>query len=287
MSFCNKDCNECTYKEALSCDGCLKGPGTWSRNDCEIAACARDKGHENCGTCEFSTSCGKLMEKDRMPQNRLDKIRRESENTERLSKKAAFLGKWMRRLFWLVIPMVLSIILGTNTVQNLSYTLYAVGVVLNIFCFLAYGILLLKMAPEEEKYKTAGICRIAVGAVGVLSIFITGNIAVTLMSIVSFIFSVTGEYNEYKGHAAALSGIDNELSEKWEKLWKWYIGMFIAIAVSLVIMLLMAILGLIILLVSLIGILVVSVIKLVYIYSSAESLNNYAALYAPKSIEMK
>lgn len=276
MTFCNKNCDECTYRQELSCEGCTKGPGTWLKNDCEIAACARDKGHENCGTCEFSTSCGKLMEKDRMPQNRLDKMKREKQNREMLSSRAELLGKWMRRLFLLVIPMVLSAVLSSNTVRSMLPGVYNFGSILNVLIFLLYGIFLLKMSPEEGRYKTAGMCRIVVSIIGAISIFIASDTTVMLIGAVTFIFSITGEHNEYKGHSAVLKDIDDDLSEKWEKLWKWYIGMLIAVVAGMVVMFLMAVLGIIVLLVALIGLIVVSLVKIVYIYHSADALNTYA-----------
>ena len=43
--------------------------------------------------------------------------------------------------------------------------------------------------------------------------------------------ALIGEYNEYRGHAAVLMGVDIILSEKWRSLWRWYIGMF-AVAIG-------------------------------------------------------
>ena len=58
-TYCGKNCNECTLKEELNCPGCLAGPGAMG-GGCELAACCRTKGHENCSTCGFRVNCEKL-----------------------------------------------------------------------------------------------------------------------------------------------------------------------------------------------------------------------------------
>ena len=80
---------------------------------------------------------------------------------------------------------------------------------------------------------------------------------------------MVGEYQEYMGHSELLWDVDVELSDKWHKLWKWYIGCFLALLASIVVILLSPILGLLVTLAAAIGILVVLIVKLVYLYRTA------------------
>lgn len=276
MTFCGKNCDECAYKKENTCPGCMEGPGRRYSDDCEIASCAREKGHDMCENCTFKNRCGKLLKKDGMAEERIRRRDREVQKKEMMIKKAEFLGPWMKRLFWLVIPMAVSVVLTMDTVKNISYTAYEVGSLLNIITFLVYGIFLLKMSREEEYYKKAGIFRIITAAASILSYFMSLNGLIIITALVTFVITILGEYNEYYGHSAVLKGIDDELSENWKKLWKWYIGMFIAVAASVLLIFILSMLGAFIILASIIGIIVVSIVKIVYVYKSADALKRFA-----------
>lgn len=59
-TYCGKLCEDCQFKDNLQCPGCKTGPGKTWMTECELAKCCMDKGHQNCTTCSYSTSCGKL-----------------------------------------------------------------------------------------------------------------------------------------------------------------------------------------------------------------------------------
>ena len=98
-----------------------------------------------------------------------------------------------------------------------------------------YNFVLLKISSAERHYRTAGDLRDG---------FRNSYATDTLLSRqrrqcgVDDVFGFPGsscssdrEYNEYRGHAAVLMGVDIILSEKWRSLWRWYIGMF-AVAIG-------------------------------------------------------
>ena len=76
-------------------------------------------------------------------------------------------------------------------------------------------------------------------------------------------------------HSEVLSGDDNELSEKLEVLWKWYIGLFLGMFRCIIVMLIISILGAIAILGCAIGTIVVSILKLVYLYRTAKIFREY------------
>ena len=84
-----------------------------------------------------------------------------------------------------------------------------------------------------------------------------------------------GEYNEYMTHSAVLMGLDDDLSSKWETLWKWYIGLFLGIIGCIVVMLIFPLLGALAVFGAIIGVAVVSILKLVYLYRTAKVFREY------------
>ena len=78
-------------------------------------------------------------------------------------------------------------------------------------------------------------------------------------------------------HSAVLSGVDNELSQKWEVLWKWYIALLQGTFGCLFVALILPILGAIAALGCSVGSIVVGILKLVYLYRTAKEFREYPA----------
>lgn len=202
------------------------------------------------------------------------------DNNEMLREKCAYLAPWMKRIFWLVIPIIVTMIITTDTLKNLVPSFQTVGTAVNVVCFGCYGFFLLKMSSKEELYKTAGICRIVVAVLGVLSMGISQMAVLVAVSLASAGFSIVGEYREYRGHAAVTKGLDGYSSVDWDRLCRWFIVTFAAIPVSLLMMVMIpAMWGvwILALLAAIIGVIVVSIIKLVYIYRTAAILEEIGA----------
>lgn len=194
---------------------------------------------------------------------------------EQWAEKAPFLGKWLWVLFWLVIPQMLASLLTSDLFSPQSAFRY-LGLLLQVVYLLAYGLVLLKLSAHVARYRTAGICFLVGGIVNILTSVlpaVTSGDGLPLLlgfiSLISGVFLMVGEYQEYMGHNELLWDVDVELSDKWHKLWKWYIGCFLALLASIVVILLSPILGLLVTLAAAIGILVVLIVKLVYLYRTA------------------
>ena len=139
--------------------------------------------------------------------------------------------------------------------------------------------MLLKLGSEEDRYRTAGICALIAGVSSALAAMINGGSDgatwILIFMIPAAIVAIVGEYNEYMAHSAVLSGVDNELSEKWEVLWKWYIGLFLGMFGCIIVMLIIPILGAIAIIGCAIGTIVVGILKLVYLYRTAKIFREY------------
>lgn len=278
-TYCGKTCENCQWKEQLNCTGCKTGPGRQFSGDCELAKCVRTKGHETCDTCGLRGHCGNLRGKDREPEFRHRRLQREQEERDLLARRIPILGKWLWILFWLIIPSSIGSLLGNDTISQLSPGLYLVGVVLNTATRLIFGLILLKLGSENFYYKVSGICCLIAGGLSLVSTLLTGNaenpIWEQLLMLPAAIVGIIAEYNEYTGHAEVLEKLDPDLSEKWTKLWVWYLSMTLCIVGCVVLLFIAPMLAALILLGSAIGVAVVSVIKLLYLYRTAKLFREY------------
>ena len=278
-TYCGKSCEECTKKEQLNCSGCKTGPGRQFGGDCELAKCVRDKGHETCDTCGFKGNCGTLRSRESMPDYRIKKIEAEAMRKAAIAKRAPVLGKWLWIIFWLIIPSTFGSIMANETTAKILPGLFMPGQIINAICSLTYGAILLKLGSEEDRYRTAGICALIAGGVSAVVAIITVAAEeatwTLLFTLPAAVVAMVGEYNEYMAHSAVLSGVDNELSEKWEVLWKWYIGLFLGMIGCILLMLIAPVLGAIVILGCAIGTVVVGILKLVYLYRTAKIFREY------------
>lgn len=278
-TYCGKNCTECGQKDILNCPGCKAGPGKQYGGECDLAKCCREKGHQECSTCGFNGNCGTLRSKERMPEYRLRRIEAERIRVEAIAKRAPVLGKCLWILFWLIIPSSIASLMTNENITVLLPRLYIPGLVLSAICSVVYGAILIRLTSEEERYRTAGICALIGGAVSVLIACVSGGAEIPtwtlLVSIPAAIVSFVGEYNEFTAHSIVLTGVDNELSEKWSSLWKWYIGTYCAMLGSLLVIVISPILGLLVTLAAAIGLVVVSILKLVYLYRTAKLFRDY------------
>ena len=278
-TYCGKNCMECEKKEALNCPGCMAGPGAQHGGDCEIAKCCRSKGHEQCATCGFVQSCAPLRNAHRLPEYRLKQIEDEAFVRESITRRAPILGKWLWILFWLVIPSTVASLLTNETLMSLIPNLYVPGLLLSAACSAAYGVILLILTAEEERYKTAGICVLIHAAAELLVALLSPGGEAPMwtlaISIPAAIVQFVGMYHEYSAHCTVLTGVDNMLSDKWMKLWKWTIGSFCALFGCLILAFIAPLLAILVIVVSAIALIVVSFLRLVYLYQTADAFRSW------------
>ena len=278
-TYCGKICAECSKREELNCQGCKAGPGRQFGGDCELAKCVRDKGHETCETCGFKGNCGTLRSCESMPDYRIRKIEAEAMRKAAIAKRAPVLGKWLWIIFWLIVPSTIGGLMDNETTAKILPGLLMPGQIITAICSLTYGAILLKLGSEEDRYRTAGICALIAGGVSAAVAIITGTAEeatwTLLFTLPAAVVAMVGEYNECMAHSAVLSGVDNELSEKWELLWKWYIGLLLGMLGCILLMLIAPVLGAIVILGCAIGTVVVGILKLVYLYRTAKIFREY------------
>lgn len=272
-TYCGKLCTECTQKETLACPGCNAGPG----GTCTIAKCCRQKGHENCSTCSFRASCNLQLQKEIMPRQRQALLQVKAAKAASLTKRATFYSKWLWPLFWLVIPSTIAGIMTNDTIIKYFPALFFPGAILQTASTLAYGAILLKLSQEEDMYRIPGILRLGCGAlVGIFDLLLGMPLSsVIVLALPAAIANLVSEYMEITAHSGILADLDGALSEKWSALWKWRIRLYGGLLGCVLLVLISRVLGLLALIAVLIGLAVIGVLKLVYLYQTANVFSNH------------
>ncbi len=275
-TYCGKNCDGCTYREELSCSGCQSGPGRAISGDCKLAGCCREKGHATCETCELKRNCGKWLDKGSIPKQRIERRIELQKEQEMMARRAPFLGKWLWILFWLVVPSEISGIMTMDKVVEAFPLLRIPGLVLGIVCSLVYSLILLRISSEHESYRFAGLFGIGSTLLEVFMLILgsTGGL-VFLISVIKIVIGLLMTYHEYKSHGESVYPVDAELSECWEKLWKWKIYSIAGLAGSVFLTIISRFLGVVLLFASIIFVLVISVFKLIYLYQTAQAFRNW------------
>lgn len=273
-NYCGKSCEECTYKEQLNCSGCEHGPGNSWTGTCKLARCCEDKGHKNCTTCGHSANCGLLKSKHMIPKERLNDIAAEEAKNERVAKMAPKLSKWLTILFWTSIVSVIAGLFTDDSMSGVLPTLYYICSMIEICCRILYGAILLIISTESTWYKSAGLIKLVSQFVAVITIIlvsITESALFIWLAIANVIISLYGEYTEFKGHEEILEDVDLVLSVKWNQLWKWNLIAYGALIGSILLIFLIPVLGALLTIATAIGMLIISILKLVYLYRTAET----------------
>ena len=98
-----------------------------------------------------------------------------------------------------------------------------------------------------------------------------------MLTLPAAIVALVGAYMEFHGYAETLAGLDEDLRERWLKLWKWTVGAMAVMLGSILIILIVPILGLLLTLAGAIATIITSVMKLVYLYQTAQTFREISA----------
>ena len=274
-SYCGKICDNCAFAEQLNCPGCKTQQYSPIAAQCAIAACCRNRGHETCETCNFRENCPNLNKRDANPEQIIQKqaelqrrAQAEAEARAReqaqLRKIAAILGKWVWVLFWLAMAGIVVGLLGN--IESLSGILSVIKLGLAVAMGLIY---LKKLSEAHDGFRLAALGGFTAAATSLLSIVGVGKTLNTVLTLALLIPSMVGMYYEFTTYSDLLQGVDNDLSEKWRKLWKIYI-ICAGVTFGSLLLLFIPTLAVLAMLGSVVGLLVASVLEWIYLYKTAK-----------------
>ena len=222
-----------------------------------------------------------------MPRRRLRELEERQQRQDWLDRNAPVLAKWLWLLFWLVIPRTLAETLTPDVVASAFPAAGTVGEVLGALASLAYGVFLWQLRTVDGRYRTAALCSLAGSAGSAVILFAVPEESGLwwLMSLAIIGVGLWATYQEYYAHADVLEGLDDALSGKWRRLWRWEAGSMLALFGCLLLVLLSAILALLILLAASIGLIVAAVLQLVYLYRTAKLFRRHCPAALPEHLE--
>ena len=201
---------------------------------------------------------------------------------------AAVLAGRLWPLFWLIVPGTIAGFLSDEALSAHWPDLALLGEILGILCSVVYGLLLLSLARVNGGYRAAGACTLFVVAAGVIVQVLGGsgdphNVERSIALILTFLSGVAalvGECAECTSHAEVLEPVDMALSQRWRRLMKWYVGLFLGTFAGILVALFSQWLGLLVMTASTVGSLVVAILKLVYLWRTARTFREYEEMEA-------
>ena len=281
-SYCGKDCEACAQRKKINCPGCQGVSKEAWPGRCSLAACAKAKGNRSCAQCIYATGCQKLKRKDREPMATLQRLQAEATGKRRKKEQAAFLGKWLWVLFWMFLPSLVAGLLTDPTLTAQFPQLSLPGTVFSLAYTVAYGVILLLLSKECSKYKLAGAFVIAGGLVGLLPSLISAaqyNSSLSLLlTLPGLALSIAAQFMEFYGHSQVIEPYDNTLSLRWKQLWTWNLILTLVNFASGLLLSVSWFFGLVLGLLASVASLALLVLKLVYLYRTAQLFREKAGL---------
>lgn len=139
------------------------------------------------------------------------------------ARRAAVFGRWLTAYFWIaLLPLILDVVSSLTKLNRVSALLLVLlgyaGSVCEVMIFYQLG-------QQEEHFETCAGLSLVVLIVGIVMELLCSEVAAELLRILRSIIALVAVYHFMIGCADILLIVDEELSEKWRWLWKWYIGL--------------------------------------------------------------
>lgn len=146
-----------------------------------------------------------------------------------MQERARVMGKWLWIYFWTqIISLIPGVIVALMTAAEVSTKAIEV---LGLGFSGVLVVCLFQMGKVQERLRTCAVLNVVVLAATLLEAIITNEFLTGIVSLVSSIVGLMASYQFMHGCADALAGVDREQAEKWVNLWKWYMGLLIALIV--------------------------------------------------------
>lgn len=198
--------------------------------------------------------------------------------------RAMVLGKWLWVYFWLMIASSVPGIIAV--VEEMTMTGTIIGTVIGWIISAVMVYAMFQLGTQQERLRTCAILNAVALAAQIILYFVDSEVLNDLWNIPSFIMGLVVSYQLMHGCGDALAGVDNEQSNKWYRLWKWYVSLLIGGVVGVPAVISMSVFAeneflLIIAVIAMLawaGMLIVQLVKeYVYIYRTAKIFRGIAS----------
>ncbi len=266
-NYCGKSCENCEFFENKSCAGCKEGPGGEKLDFCEVAACCRIKMQDSCEICSSRDVCENIQRHQEVPDYIQEKLKNDFDRDEKIKDRAKVADKWKVLFFWSIAAIVVRTLFSDSAIELFPAFEY-ISAIGEAICYIAISITVFNMASVIKEYRFAGYCQIIYAVALVLILFLPEDQGI-ILGLIASIISYVGDCRELKCHGMMFAGIDDEMEGKWAKTHKWFVISCYVLFGSIVVMLVSLGIGVVALLAAGIGLYVLNIIRLVYLYKSA------------------
>lgn len=271
-SYCGLSCKTCFRLEDGTCPGCKVGPGRAITGDCEIARCSRGRSLTGCNVCGNRSSCTKWRTREGMATHRQRKADAEMLEQSILARELPELSRWLGIL---LILRICSILFPSDILAEWVPALQVPFALVSLIIQLACGAILLKLGNISSRYRIAGLCCIAVEVINFIPNIIENATWMLVLGFVLMIPALIGEYQEMLAHAEQVERINEELAEKWRRLWIWYFVAMIVLLFSGILTVLTSAFGAVVMLISTVVLIVVAILRIFYLYRTVKEFRDY------------
>ncbi len=223
-TYCMKSCTECARE---GCPGCRAGA---FEGQCEIRKCCRDTMHESCETCTNRNFCGKWRGRNNMPSNALYAKSREEVQAEKSRVAAVALAKWVKVIFWAMIPM--NVVGLAGLLENWFPAVHWVDLTVRyamtlVVCWAYYS-----LREADWGFGSVAGLQLAGLAITLLSdLFPNERPLAFILMIPNFVLGIILFKRKCETFRDVVGNLNADLSEKWDKQWSLYLismGLFAA-----------------------------------------------------------
>lgn len=195
------------------------------------------------------------------------------------SERDRFLGKWLWLLFLMFIPGLIAAMMASGAVEESFPPVYTAGEILNFVITAASAWIMLMLSRESGCYRNAAMANV-ISAAASLSLLVTGDYMgedmTMTMSAAVLLVLLYGTYQEYMGHADVTGGEFPQLSEMWNRLWKWTFVSYAVMLGSSLLVIVSPLIALLVMMVSGLLSLYVGIRKIVLLYQTAQAFRKKA-----------
>lgn len=188
---------------------------------------------------------------------------------------AAFFSKWLMWYFWLNILSVIPAAVSSLFTEIQDAVVFAS--LLGNFRIICCCVVALVMGSRERLFRTSGILFIGYLGADTLMAVLGNETVTTVLSVVSTAVMYAAEYFSFRGCARILEDRDPEMSAKWRRLWKWFLGVQLLSLVGFYAAMALlsgagVLVGLLTIVILGVGLIAVVVARMVYVWQSAKLL---------------
>lgn len=155
-----------------------------------------------------------------------------------VQERARVFGKWLWIYFWVMMASFVPGII--NFLEEQLQTGTIIGTVIGWGCSAFTIYVTFRLGTVQDRMRTSAILTAVALAGEIVMQFVNSETVSMLWAIPGIVIGLVSTYQFMYGCGDALAGVDNEQSNKWYKLWKWYVWLLVGGLLGMILLLVLA-----------------------------------------------